>query len=42
MNYFALVKFWQDRIIESYYKMRYSHSWRWYQLNWEENGEFLP
>ena len=35
-------KFYQDRWIEIYYKMRYGPSWRWYYLNWEQNGEFIP
>lgn len=28
--------------VELYYKTRYEPSWRWYYLNWELNGEFIP
>ena len=37
-----IAKIWQDYWVEIYYKSRYGPSWRWYYLNWEQNGEFLP
>jgi hypothetical protein len=38
----TVFKPWLDLWVENYYKMRYGPSWRWYWLNYEVNGEFLP
>lgn len=39
---FQIWQAYQAPYVELYYKMRYGPSWRWYYLNWEVNGEFLP
>jgi hypothetical protein len=39
---FEIWRAYQAAYVELYYKMRYGPSWRWYFLNWEVNGEFLP
>jgi hypothetical protein len=38
----GLYKIWIDLWVESYYKLRYGPGWRWYWLNYQYNGEFLP
>lgn len=40
--FLQMLDFWITHNVETYYKMRYGASWRWYYLNWEQNGEFIP
>ena len=37
-----LYQIYENMMVELYYKFRYGHAWRWYQLNYEVNREFLP
>jgi hypothetical protein len=37
-----LYQIYENMMVELYYKFRYGSSWRWYQLNYEVNREFLP
>jgi len=32
---------WGDLWLETYFKLRYGHQWRWYWTNWEVNQEIL-
>jgi hypothetical protein len=37
-----LYQIYENMMVELYYKFRYGNAWRWYQLNYEVNNEFLP
>jgi hypothetical protein len=32
---------WGNLWLETYFKLRYGHQWRWYWANWEINNEVL-
>ena len=37
----AAYRIWYDAWLEIYFKLKYGPSWRWYWLNYEQNGEIL-